>query len=374
MLISSAFDSGKINVVNADDPSNIRLTIPKDSNSDFYQWFYFRASGIADTACKFTIENASGAAYPEGWQNYRVCASYDRETWFRIETRFDGTKLVWEAEPDQDSIYFAYFAPYTMEQHADLIASVSLSPLVKTSVLGHTLDGQDMDLVEIGHGPEGRKIIWLTARQHPGETMAEWWMEGALDYLLDPDNPVARALLKKVHFYIVPNMNPDGSKRGNLRTNAAGANLNREWHSPSMERSPEVFLVRQKMQETGMDLMMDVHGDEAIPQNFLAGFEGIPDASEEKINQFKKFRDTLCAVTPDFQQKVGYPESTPGSSTLKICTDYIAATFNCVSMTLEMPFKDNDDLPDPNFGWSPERCAHLGRSCIDTIHLMIDEI
>ncbi|MBL4837904.1 MAG: hypothetical protein JKY34_10030 [Kordiimonadaceae bacterium] len=374
MLISSAFDSGKINVVNSDDPANIRLKIPKDSNSDFYQWFYFRASGIADTACKFTIENASGAAYPEGWQNYRVCASYDRETWFRIETRFDGTSLTWEAEPDQDSIYFAYFAPYTMEQHADLIASVSLSPLVKTSVLGHTLDGQDMDLVEIGHGPEGRKIIWLIARQHPGETMAEWWMEGALDYLLDPDNPVARALLKKVHFYIVPNMNPDGSKRGNLRTNAAGANLNREWLTPSMERSPEVFLVRQKMQETGMDLLMDVHGDEAIPQNFLAGFEGIPDASDEKINQFKQFRDTLCAVSPDFQQKVGYPESTPGSATLKICTDYIAATFNCVSMTLEMPFKDNDDLPDPNFGWSPERCAHLGRSSIDTIHLIIDEI
>ena len=28
-------------------------------------------------------------------------------------------------------------------------------------------------------------------------------------------------------------MNPDGSVRGNLRTNAAGANLNREWMTPS---------------------------------------------------------------------------------------------------------------------------------------------
>jgi len=47
----------------------------------------------------------------------------------------------------------------------------------------------------------------------------------------------------------VPNMNPDGSWRGHLRTNAAGANLNREWAAPSAERSPEVLLVRNKMDQ-----------------------------------------------------------------------------------------------------------------------------
>lgn len=38
----------------------------------------------------------------------------------------------------------------------------------------------------------------------------------------------------------VPNMNPDGTWRGHLRTNAVGANLNREWEKPTLERSPEV--------------------------------------------------------------------------------------------------------------------------------------
>ena len=35
-------------------------------------------------------------------------------------------------------------------------------------------------------------------------------------------------------------MNPDGSYRGHLRTNASGANLNREWKKPTLEHSPEV--------------------------------------------------------------------------------------------------------------------------------------
>lgn len=63
---------------------------------------------------------------------------------------------------------------------------------------------------------------------------------GLLDRLLDSHSALARQALHKAVFYIVPNMNPDGSWRGHLRTNAVGANLNREWAKPSLETSPEV--------------------------------------------------------------------------------------------------------------------------------------
>ncbi len=374
MLITSALNSGNIEVINAESALNIRLAIRKDHNSDFYQWFHFRASGVEDQLCKFKIENAGGAAYADGWENYKVCVSYDRETWFRVDTEYDGKMLSWEIEPEQDSLYFAYFAPFSTERHADMVAEVSDSPLVSTSVLGHTLDHQDLDLVEIGYGAEGRKKIWMIARQHPGETMAEWWMEGLFDYLLDQDNPVATALLEKCHFYIVPNMNPDGSKRGHLRTNAAGMNLNREWANPSMEKSPEVYLVREKMLETGVDFHLDVHGDEALPYNFIAGFEGIPSLADHQMNLLKMYKDLLCIISPDFQQEFGYDIDAPKSSDLKKCTDYIAETHGCLAMTLEMPFKDNDDLPDVEFGWSPQRCRHLARSCVDALHHIVDEL
>src|SRR3546814_7782825 len=79
--------------------------------------------------------------------------------------------------------------------------------------------------------------------------MAEWWMEGALERLTDVADPVARSLRRKARFHIVPNMNPDGSFRGHLRTNAAGVNLNREWHAPSLERSPDVHHVLERMKD-----------------------------------------------------------------------------------------------------------------------------
>jgi hypothetical protein len=48
-------------------------------------------------------------------------------------------------------------------------------------------------------------------------------------------------------------------------------------------------------------------------------------------------------------------------------TTQLAERFGAVSMTLEMPFKDNVDLPDALHGWSPERCKLLAHACIDTL-------
>src|SRR3546814_8832028 len=94
-------------------------------------------------------------------------------------------------------------------------------------------------------------------------------MEGALEMLADTGNATTTALLGACTFHIVPNMNPDGSCRGHLRTNSEGVNLNREWHAPSADKSPEVLVVRNAMDETGVDVAMDVHGDAAIHANFL---------------------------------------------------------------------------------------------------------
>jgi murein tripeptide amidase MpaA len=204
--------------------------------------------------------------------------------------------------------------------------------------------------------------------------MAEWWMDGALARLTDPADPVARALRDRATFHIVPNMNPDGSVRGHLRTNAIGVNLNREWHAPSIERSPEVLCVRNAMDETGVDFAMDVHGDETIPYVFLAGFEGIPSLREKQSAGFDAFAEALVRRTPDFQRKHGYGRNKPGAANLSMSTNQLAERFGCVAMTLEMPFKDNLDLPDPLRGWSPERSARLGADCLGALHDMIDTL
>jgi murein tripeptide amidase MpaA len=363
--IDSNFDSGNIVVEDIAGPHEIVLSIRKDAHSDFYQWYHFRLSGARGQPCTIRIINLNGSGYPGGWPGYRACVSEDRQVWRRAETSYDpkadnGTLTI-RVTPAVDQLWLAYFAPYSLERHHDLIARIAARPGVAVDVLGHSLDGRAIDRLVIGEGP---RTIWLYARQHPGESMAEWWMEGALERLTDPADPVARKLRQLATFHVVPNMNPDGSIRGHLRTNAAGVNLNREWANPSAERSPEVMCVLGTMSQTGCDIAMDVHGDEAIPQVFIAGFDGIPSITETQLALLDNYKARLARLSPDFQTAKGYPRARPGTANLAMSTNQLAERFGCLAMTLEMPFKDNDDLPCAEFGWSPERSKHLGRDCL----------
>lgn len=374
MHIHAPLDGGNIDVVSLNAPLNIQLAIKTDHNATFKQWFYFRLTGNVGETYKMRITNAGQCSYVEGWKGYSAVASYDRENWFRVETEFQDGELVISHTLESDTIWFAYFAPYSIERHQDLIAWAQAQPDCRMDVLGETLDGQTMDLLTIGEPAENKKRVWFIARQHPGETMAEWWMEGFLEALLDESNPVAYALLEKAVFYVVPNMNPDGSRRGHLRTNAAGANLNREWATPSLETSPEVYHVLNKMQETGLDFCLDVHGDEALPYNFIAAAEGIPSWTKQLETLTETYLHALTVASPDFQTEHGYAKDEPGQANLTICTSALAEKFDALAMTLEMPFKDNINAPDLYAGWSPERCKYLAEANLNALLQVVDSL
>ncbi|HEU4371845.1 MAG TPA: M14-type cytosolic carboxypeptidase [Telluria sp.] len=364
--ISCQFDAGAIDVVSATSAASIELNIRKDSHADITQWFYFRLQGAQGEACTIRFLNAGKTAYPDGWNDYQAMASYDRVNWFRVPTGFDGQVMTISHTPGMDSVYYAYFEPYSWERHLELLDRAQMSEQVRLLDLGSTVEGRDMNLLVIGD-PAAAKKVWVIARQHPGETMAEWLVEGMLDALLDPADAFGRQLLKEAVFYVVPNMNPDGSVRGNLRTNAAGANLNREWNAPSMERSPEVFLVKQKMKETGCDLFLDVHGDEGLPYVFVAGSGALPTFTAEQAAQEKQFAADFKIASPDFQDEHGYPDAPYTDEVLTMGSPHITHAFGCLALTLELPFKDNANDPDPETGWDGARSARLGAAVLQPI-------
>ena len=80
-------------------------------------------------------------------------------------------------------------------------------------------------------GIENRKErigIVILARQHPGETMASYVMQGVIDFLIS-DHEKAQYLRNHVVFKIIPMLNPDGVIHGHYRTSLSGADLNRRW-------------------------------------------------------------------------------------------------------------------------------------------------
>ncbi|WIA12468.1 hypothetical protein OEZ85_012503 [Tetradesmus obliquus] len=375
IYVNSNYDSGNIEIEDMSDAGNIKLRIHPDpfcetDNVSHAMWFNFRMTNVAGKALTLHINNAGQCSFPVAWQGYQACASYDLEHWFRVPTQYDTDSgvLTIQHTPECDAVQYAYFAPYTYNRHRQLIARTQAKPGVKLLMIGETCDGHDLNLLQLGTPGPGKPNVWIIARQHPGESMAEWFADGLLERLTDSHDAVARHLLRDACVFVMPNVNPDGTWRGHLRTNAAGINLNRAWAKPCEEDSPEVFHLLRVMDEKGVDMLVDVHGDEELPYCFIAGSEGIPGWSD----RLKGLQDGFCAAykraSPDFQTKFGYGVDAPGEANMTICSNQVAQRFDCIAVTLEMPFKDTADHPEPVQGWSPERAKRFGAALLPAIY------
>ena len=125
--------------------------------------------------------------------------------------------------------------------------------------------------------------------------------------------------------------------------------------------------MRTDMLRTGCDFFLDVHGDETIPYVFAAGCEMLPSVTPDQIAAQQRYLDALVHAAPDFQTRHGYPSGRYSEDALKLASKWAGHQFGCVSLTLELPFKDNFDRPDALAGWSSERSMRLGGELLDAL-------
>ena len=311
--------------------------------------------------------NASKASFPQGWYNYSAFASYDNEYWFRVKTSYDGEILSIEISPSLNEVYLAYFEPYSQVRHQQLVKRLKAIPYFLESFDGRSIENSVIDVVRLGTDMSAvRKKIWIIARQHPGETMAEWFVEGILDQI-ELNSYEALEIFRIADIYLVPNMNPDGSMYGSQRSNAAGVNLNREWVDPSLERSPEVRHVKGLVEKIGVDVFLDIHGEESLPYAFVMGCEGVPSYNKKMAERENRFKDYLLSASPDFQDSYGYPKKKEREANLTMASNFIGETYDCLSLTIEMPYKDCNNNPNPGQGWTAIRSKTFSHSVLTAV-------
>merc|ERR1711862_275421 len=149
---------------------NVYINIQKDPYTELeqtyhYQYYNFRSminipNKNKNNKIKYIISNAGNASYSIAWDDSTTFVSSggdpsDENTWKRLlNTSYnkDTGELSWvyEHNNNNDVVYFAYFPPYSYERHLKLISLCNLCPKANVFTLGQTLDGREMDCIQIG--------------------------------------------------------------------------------------------------------------------------------------------------------------------------------------------------------------------------------
>ncbi|CAD7928064.1 unnamed protein product, partial [Amoebophrya sp. A25] len=127
---------------------------------------------------------------------------------------------------------------------------------------------------------KNKRIIFIIARQHSGEVVGSWVMQGFLRFLLSK-SPYARVLREKFVFHIIPMVNIDGVVYGNARCTLAGVDPNRVWNDPNPIIHPVIHQIKEYMRwlpPDSIDIFLDFHGHSAKCASFFYGCQEHTDA------------------------------------------------------------------------------------------------
>jgi hypothetical protein len=107
-----------------------------------------------------------------------------------------------------------------------------------------------------------------------------------------------------------------------------------------------------------------------LPYNFCSGATNIPNWGPRLQSLHGAFVAEYSRVNSDMQQKVGYPPAEDPEYVLgymNVATNQVSNRFDCLGLTLEMPFKDCLSNPDPDRGWNASRSRKLGATVLEAI-------
>ncbi|XP_066450865.1 cytosolic carboxypeptidase 6 [Eleutherodactylus coqui] len=323
LIFDACFESGNLGRVDYISDFEYDLFIRPDTcNPRFRVWFNFTVENSKEyQRVIFNIVNFSKtkSLYRDGMSP--VVKSTSRPKWQRLPSKNvyyyrcpDHRKnyvmsFAFCFDRDDDVYQFAYCYPYTytrLQHYLEYLDRLNLD-YVHRELLGLSVQQRRLDLLTITSpvnlvSEAEQRVVFITARVHPGETPSSFVCQGIIDFLVS-QHPTAKSLRDHLIFKIAPMLNPDGVYLGNYRCSLMGFDLNRHWQDPSPWAHPTLYGVKQLILEmhnshkTSLEFYIDIHAHSTMMNGFMYGniFE-----QEELFQRQAIFPKLLCRNAEDF--------------------------------------------------------------------------
>lgn len=329
------------------------------------RWFHFRLQGVRDKLLLLHIPNT---------ELERPFYSYDGRDYRRLDAdALVRPQTLLLAAAERDTLYFAYFLPYTHGRHLEKAEQWSRSPFVVRHEIGRSGGGVPLTMLVVtdpGVPDAGKRRVWIHSRVHPSEAPAAWFLEAMVEELLS-DRPLSRQLRRSTIFHIVPETNPDGVIGGYSRTTADGINPETDWNRPDSLTSPEVAALKRTIarlaDEQPLDVVLNLHTQRAP---FVTYWIHTPESSSQQMYRRKMLLSALTIGHTPYYRPIDQRFSTLDP---KYAEGWLWQRYG--ERTLAVTFETTYSCynADPQGEWvSAENLAELARSSLLALSDLLD--
>ena len=309
--LDSTFDTGAGIQLRSPEPGIVTFLAPWDG-SPLPMWFHFRIRGAKGWRVRFVLANANRClGGPSGYAKLRVrpvvtedppTMRPSRRRWRRVPkedisyTEQTG-QFQFEVNIRSDEAYVAHCYPYGLAEWDELVADFKASPCLATSTIGQTERGRPMPHAQITEGkPDDKRVIWLTARHHSGETSGGWALDGTLRWLLSDDDK-AKHLRQRYVFRVMPFADLDGVVEGLYGKERAPHDFNRAYLEDTPRPEIAHFLDAFCAMGDRNLAFFDYHSPDAGGQHqVFMRYRGA--TSQRRVEICQEYGDALVALSP----------------------------------------------------------------------------
>ena len=242
ITFNSSFENGRLDSAYVDSGS---YTLAPITN------LHFRVFNALGQTPSFQIYDSLG--YQLRPYHHMVYRYEGDSAWHFFDTAFKATSYNYYHFQNltaftQDTVYIAYWHPYTYTDLQLYLAKISRHAFLQhVGVKGHSYQGRHLygyQITDTNYAECYKSNVVITGRQHPIENIHGYFLEGFTNYLLNSADSTATYLRRNYHFFIYPMLNPDGVFNGSGQ-NALGQGLNREWEDSLISGgTPEIDTIR----------------------------------------------------------------------------------------------------------------------------------
>lgn len=317
MKIINNYDGSSIDIIDNDLENNRVVLSVKKENNEYSNYFNFIVENINKKG-KIIIKNIDKVKYKSNIiPLYKITnGTYEKLSDDKINIKDD--KYIIEIEKNE-KIEISSYPRYTQDNLDNYIKKINNKNIEITNDV----------IYKILIGDKNKKTIVIIGRQHPGETLSSFFIEGIINYILDNKNK-----FNDTNFLIFPIVNKNGVKNGNHRY-YNNIDYNRIWNKNNV--AEEIDYIKEELKNYNINLFIDVHCDEVTKDNYIRSKNKleINEIGNIKVltdpSKIKRFLRALIK-----QRKIISLKN-------ETAREYISKEYNCNSILVELSLLNNNE-------------------------------